>query len=52
MVLESTEDTPITKLFPFIIEKTLSSLIKLRYVKKLINNALLVEVPKKLSQTY
>ena len=28
IVLESTEDTPITKLSPFIIEKTLNSFIK------------------------
>ena len=40
-------DTPITKLSPFIIEKTLSSLIKLKSVK-IINNTLLAEVPKKL----
>ena len=39
------KDTPITKMFPFII-KTLSSLIKPKSVKKLINNTLLVEVKK------
>ena len=47
IVLESMEDTPITKLSPFIIEKTLSSQTKPKSVKKLINNILLVEVPKK-----
>ena len=41
------EDTPITKLSPFIIEKTLSTLIKPKSVKKLLSNTLLVEVPKK-----
>ena len=41
------EDTPITKLSPFIIEKTLNSLIKAESVKKLINNTLLIEVEKK-----
>ena len=45
-MLESTKDTPITKLSPFIMEKTLSSLIKPKSVKKLIHNTLLVEVPK------
>ena len=47
IVLESTENTPITKLSPFIIEKTVCSLIKPKSMKKLINNTLLVEVPKK-----
>ena len=37
------------KLSSFIIEKTLSSLIKPKSVKKLINNTLLVEIPKKTS---
>ena len=41
------EDTPITKLSPFIIEKTLNSFIKAKSVKKLINNTLLIEVEKK-----
>ena len=35
IVLELTEDTPITKLFLFIIEKTHNSLIKPKSVKKL-----------------
>ena len=35
IVLESTEDTPITKVPPFIIEKTLCSLIKPKSVKKM-----------------
>ena len=48
IVLESTEDTPITRLSPFVIEKALNSLIKLNSIKKKksINNTLLVEVPK------
>ena len=41
------EDTPITKLSPFVIEKALNSLIKAKSVKKLINNTLLIEVGKK-----
>ena len=36
-VLESMEDTPIKKLSPFIIEKTLRSLIKPKSIKKIIN---------------
>ena len=46
IVLESMEDTPITKLSPFIIEKTLNSFIKAKSIKKLINNTLLIEVEK------
>ena len=49
IVLESIEDTPITKLSPFIIEKTLNSFIKAKSVKKLINNTLLIEVEKNFS---
>ena len=44
ILLESMEDSPITKLSPFIIEKTLNSFIKAKSVKKLINNTLLIEV--------
>ena len=44
IMLESMEDTPITKLSPFIIEKTLNSFIKAKFVKKLITNTLLIEV--------
>ena len=33
IALESTEDTPITKLSPFIIEKTINSLIKAKSIK-------------------
>ena len=53
IVLESMEDTPIKKLSPFIIEKTLNSFIKAKSVKK--TNQ---QYPanrsgkKKLSQTY
>ena len=47
IVLKSTEDTPLTKLSPFIIEKTLSSMVKPKSVKKLVKNTLLVEVIKK-----
>ena len=52
IMLESMEDTPITKLSPFIIEKPLNSFIKAKSVKKLINNTLLIEVEKNLFQTY
>ena len=52
IVLESLEDTPITKLSPFIIEKTLNSLIKAKSVKKLINNTLLIEVEKQNKNTF
>ena len=45
--LESTEDTPITKLFLSINEKTFSFMIEPKFVKKLTNNTLLVEVTKK-----
>ena len=34
IMLEAMEDTPITKLSPFIIEKSLNSLIKAKFVKK------------------
>ena len=48
IMLKSMEDIPITKLSPFIIEKTLNSFIKAKSVKKkLINNTLLIEVEKK-----
>ena len=50
IVLESMEDTPITKLSSFIIEKPLKqkkTFIKAKSVKKLINNTLLIEVEKK-----
>ena len=42
IVLESTKDTPITKLSPFIIEETLGSMIKPRSMKKQAKNILLV----------
>ena len=45
IMLESMEDTPITKLSPFIIKKTLNSFIKAKSVKK--TNLLLIEVEKK-----
>ena len=38
IVLESTEDTPINKLSPFIIEKILSLVIKPKSIKKLANS--------------
>ena len=47
--LESIEDTLIIKLSSFIIEKTLHSNKIHKSVKKLINNTLQVEVPKKTS---
>ena len=43
IVLESTD----LSCLPLLLKKTLSSLIKPKSVKKLINNTLLVEVPKK-----
>ena len=49
IVLESTEEMSITKLSP---EKTLGSMIKPKFVKKLAKNTLLVEVTKKLIQTF
>ena len=47
IVLESIEDKPMSKLSPFVIEKTLSGLFTPVYVKKLGNGTLLVEVNKK-----
>ena len=47
IMLESMEDTPITKFSPFIIETTLNSFIKAKSVKNLIKNTLLIEVEKK-----
>ena len=47
IVLESIEDKPMSKLSPFIIEKTLSGLFTPVSVKKLGNGTLLVEVNKK-----
>ena len=47
IVLESLEDKPVSKLNPFLIEKTLSGLVKPISVKKLNNGTLLVEVDKK-----
>ena len=47
IVLESLEDKPMSKLSPFVIEKTLSGLFTPVSVKKLSNGTLLVEVNKK-----
>ena len=47
IVLELLEDKPVSKLDPFLIEKTLSGLVKPISVKKLNNGTLLVEVEKK-----
>ena len=47
IVLESLEDKPMSKLSPFVIEKTFSGLFTLVSVKKLGNGTLLVEVNKK-----
>ena len=47
IVLESIEDKPMSKLSPFVIEKTLSGLFTPVSVKKLANGTLLVEVNKK-----
>ena len=47
IVLESLEDKPVSKLNPFLIEKTISGLVKPISVKKLNNGTLLVEVDKK-----
>ena len=47
IVLESLEDKPVSKLDPFLIEKTFSGLVKPISVKKLNNGTLLVEVDKK-----
>ena len=47
IVLESIEDKPMSKLSPFVIEKTLSGLFTPVSVKKLGNGTLLVEVNKK-----
>ena len=47
IVHASTEDTPINKLSLYNIEKTLSSMIKLKSVRKLANETLLLEVTKK-----
>ena len=48
IVLESIEYKPMSKLSPFVIEKTLSCLFTPVSVKKLDNGTLLVEVNKKL----
>ena len=47
IVLESLEDKLMSKLSPFVIEKTLSALFTPGSVKKLSNGTLLVEVNKK-----
>lgn len=41
--MKSTDDTPITKLSPFIIEKVLSAMVEPKSVKKLKNNTLLIK---------
>ena len=47
MVLESIEEKPITKLFPFAIEKSFSANVAPSSVKTVCNNILIVEVTKK-----
>ena len=47
IIIESKEETPITSLFPFIIEKILSANISPNMVKKLKNRTLLIQIKKK-----
>ena len=43
IVLESIEETPITKLYPFLIQKTIETHCKLINIKKAMNNTIIIQ---------
>ena len=52
IILESIEDTPLTKLSPFLIQKIISTNISPKTVKNLRNGTIMIETENKKTQTF